>query len=169
MRPLSCRQEYTSKDTCVSVVNKVYKKYPFKSHSLILDYGGGKYDKNAEYMLKKNASKVYVYDKYNRSQDHNDAVLDYMGMNKPDYVVCSNVLNVIKEDSVIDEILRFISTEYREAVVLIVIYERNKTGIPEVTSRGYQRNERKEKYYPLIKKYFTVLNTKDDIIECRSK
>ena len=42
-------QKYSSKDTSINVVNKVYKQYLFNANSKILDYGGGKYDTNKEY------------------------------------------------------------------------------------------------------------------------
>jgi len=162
------KQEYSSKDTSLNVVNKVYTQYNFKPKSIILDYGGGKYDTNVEYMEKLNGSKVYVYDKYNRTEEHNEEVFKYLDKNKPDYVICSNVLNVIKEDSIIEDILKTISEKYPFALVLIKVYEKNKSGVHEVTSKGYQRNEKTEAYIPVISKYFDVKSIKNGILECIS-
>ena len=43
-------QEYTSKDTSINTVNAIYKKGYFKEGDEILDFGGGKYDSNIEYL-----------------------------------------------------------------------------------------------------------------------
>jgi hypothetical protein len=43
-------QEFSSKNTSVNTITKVYKRFKFKANSLILDYGGGKYDTNKAYL-----------------------------------------------------------------------------------------------------------------------
>ena len=114
-------QKYSSKDTSINTVNKVYKSYNFPENSLILDYGGGKYDSNKKYMDDKNNSKVVIYDKYNREIEHNNNVLEYCKQNVPDFIVCSNVLNVIMEDEIIDYICRDISDYCRENTIIIFL------------------------------------------------
>ena len=99
-------QKYTSKDTSINTVNKIYKTYNFPANSLILDYGGGKYDTNQEYMASKGI-KLIVFDPYNRSKTHNAQVLKRAKLGV-DYIVCSNVLNVIAEPEVIRDVLETI-------------------------------------------------------------
>ena len=161
------KQKYSSKDTSINVVNKVYKQYDFQPNSLILDYGGGKYDANIEYMKAKGVT-VLVYDKYNRSETSNNQVLSYVAEHQPNYIVCSNVLNVILEDEIIDEILRTIQ-RYDANKVIFAIYEGNRSGVGQETSKGYQRNQKTKAYVPMIEKYFTVLKTQNGLIECRRK
>jgi hypothetical protein len=160
-------QKYSSKDTSINVVNKVYKKYNFKPNTTILDYGGGKYDTNTEYMKGKNIE-VLVYDKYNRTEEHNREIKEKVKHQNLDYIVCSNVLNVIFEDDIIDSILKEISS-YKKAITLIAIYEGNKSGVGTETTKGYQRNEKVNIYIDKIKKYFNIINIKNGIIECESK
>lgn len=148
-------QKYTSKDTSINVVNKVYKQCTFNDNSLILDYGGGKYDSNAEYMKGKNGSDVLVYDKYNRSDGHNSTVLNRCREDIPDYVVCSNVLNVIMEEDVIESVLAGIQELCgKDTVVYIAIYEGDKSGKGKETSKGWQRNEKACEYEEIISRYF---------------
>lgn len=163
-------QKYSSKDTSINTVNKVYKSYDFPENSLILDYGGGKYDSNKKYMCDKNNSKVVIYDKYNREIEHNNNVLEYCKQNVPDFIVCSNVLNVIMEDEIIDYICRDISDYCRENTIIIFsIYECDKSGIGKVTTKGYQRNQRTCDYLSFIKKYFDVKTVKNCLIICKKK
>lgn len=160
-------QKYSSKDTSINVVNKVYKQYNFPSNSVILDFGGGKYDTNIKYMKERGVT-VLVYDKYNRTEESNNEVLSYVAQNQPDYIVCSNVLNVIFEDEIIDDILRTIQ-EYDAKRVIFVIYEGDRSGVGRETSKGYQRNQKTKEYIPMIEKYFTILSKKNGMVECRRK
>ena len=161
-------QKYSSKDTSVNVVNKVYKKYAFCPNSRILDYGGGKYDSNAEYM-KQFGSEVFVFDKFNRSADHNDSVISSMKKAAPDYVVCSNVLNVILENEIIESIISDIASLCGTGKVVFAIYEGNRSGVGMATTKGYQRNMLTRAYLPYILPYFSVIKVKNGIIECERK
>lgn len=165
-------QKYTSAGTSISVVNKVYKQYNFRPNSVVFDYGGGKYDKNKTYMRETYNSDVLIYDPYNRSVEHNKAVS--LAVNKIahtgglDYIVCSNVLNVIAEDAVLYKILndiRQLACEKTE--VLITIYEGDGTGVGKQTTKGYQRNQKTKNYIQLCKQFFSNVELKKGIIICR--
>lgn len=155
-------QEYTSKDTCINTVNKVYKVMQCQAGSVILDYGGGKYDSNKEFMAAKGVY-LFVYDPYNRSKEHNAQVLSTiqqcMGA---DIVVCSNVLNVIKEENIIQDIVKNLFKYVKPGgKIYIQVYEGNGSGIGKVTNKGYQRNEKMAnylKYLPANCKYVKKSN-----------
>ena len=163
-------QKYSSKDTSINTVNKVYKLFEFESSSIILDYGGGKFDSNINYMKNKNSSKVIVYDKYNRNKEYNEKTLLYCKENTPNYIVCSNVLNVIMEDEIIDyickDILKYCNDE---TIVIFAIYECDKSGIGKKTTKGYQRNQKTKEYLDFIKKYFDVSCVKNCMIVCKRR
>ena len=159
------KQKYKSDKTSINTVNRVYKKYDFKPNSLILDYGGGAYDSNIKYMKEKNCN-VLVYDPYNRSEQHNKQVFDYITKHNVDYVVCSNVLNVIEEDFILIEIFRNILITCPYAKVLFTVYEGDKSGVGKVTKKGYQRNLPYKAYIPIISKYFNIKEVKNGIIAC---
>lgn len=163
-RDTMMEQEYSSKDTSINVVNKVYKAYKFRENSRVLDYGGGKYNTNVDYMKKKNVD-ITIYDKYNRDKVNNSKALRN---NYYDYIVCSNVLNVIKEDEIIEEIIvHMIQLGKRDTIYLYAIYEGNKSGVGKVTSKGYQRNQKTSYYMNLLMNYFSSVEKKNDIIICR--
>lgn len=148
------KQEYTSKDTCINTVSAIYK-YIYAPNAKILDYGGGKYDTNAEYMKKKCNADVLVYDPFNRSVEHNNRVRGFFFNCKAKIVVCSNVLCVIKEDEIIKSVLINIKQLMAlDGVLYIKVYERNRSGIGCVTKKGWQRNQRTDEYIPLIREVF---------------
>lgn len=73
----------------------------------------------------------------------------------PDYIICANVLNVIKEDAIVEDVVRKIrKLAKKETTVIFVIYERNKDGIGTATVKGWQRNQSMDDYLPLLRAYF---------------
>lgn len=152
---LDLRQEYTSADTSINTISAVYKILGSLCGEVILDYGGGKYDSNKNYMEQMYNTLVLVYDPYNRTLEHNHKVLSYFTKKPARHVVCSNVLNVIKEDEVILEILRHIySLMDKNGWLYIKIYERDKSGIGCKTTKGWQRNQKLSEYIPFVEKAF---------------
>ena len=151
-------QEYTSAKTSLHQIAGVYKKYQakigFPKGSLILDYGGGAYDDAMEYMEKR-GSTVLVYDPYNRAPVHNSTVMAYVKTNRPDFIICANVLNVIK-GGYMEKAVREISTiATRRTTCLFTVYEGDKSGRGKRTGADqWQRNQRTDTYIPTISKYF---------------
>lgn len=161
------RQKYDSKNTSINKVNKVYTNYKFKPNSFILDFGGGKYNTNLDYM-KQFGSALVVYDPYNRSVEENERVFKLCKKYSLDYVVCSNVLNVIEENECIYEVLENINRISNEStIILFTVYEGNKSGIGQITTKGYQRNQRYKDYLDIIKLYFKIIDITKGIIVCR--
>lgn len=149
-------QKYSSKNTSINTINKIYKQYNFKKDSIILDYGCGKYDTAIEFMKNKNCI-ILPYDKYNRDKNVNQISLEVAKKENLDYIVCANVLNVIQEDFIIEEIIKHIfDLSKKNTIILFSIYEGNKSGIGQVTSKGYQRNEKFISYLTILEKYFIV-------------
>ena len=147
-------QKYTSANTSINTVSAVYKLID-TPNTVILDYGGGKYDTNAEYMFQKCNSRVLVFDPYNITPEHNSKVIQYFKLNPAKIVVCSNVLCVIKEDEIILDILgniRDLMDYY--GILYIRVYERDKTGVGCRTTKGWQRNQCIESYIPFIQQVF---------------
>lgn len=163
-------QLYSSADTSINTVSAVYK-YIDAPNTVILDYGGGKYDTNAKYMLDKCNASVLVYDPYNRTSEHNSKVIQFFKLNPAKIVVCSNVLNVIKEDEIILDILGNIkSLMAKDGVVYIKVYERDKSGVGCKTTKGWQRNMKLISYTPYFETVFGdeyVYERKGDLLIVR--
>ena len=113
--------------------------------------------------MKQYLVKVSVYDKYNRSEEENRLALSVAHY---DYLVCSNVLNVIKEDEVIDEILKHMLSINAD-LYLFTVYEGDKSGKGKVTKKGYQRNQKLNFYYSLLEHYFSTVSNQKGILVCK--
>ena len=137
-------QKYTSRNTSINK-NKIPKIYAYQipKGKSVLDYGCGKYTEHIEEYANRNEIKWKGYDKYNREEEDNQK-------EKSDYVFCSNVLNVIAEDEIVDEIINeCISLATKEAV--FTVYEGDRTGKGRQTGKDqYQRNEKKAEYVKRI-------------------
>lgn len=149
------KQEFTSASTSINTVNKVYTKCEFKRGSKVLDWGGGEYDTNKQYMAKKGVD-VGVFDPFNRSNEHNMKILErYM---LPNYIVCSNVLNVIKEESIVIDVLKKLRLYSRPGTTIyIAIYEGDRSGVGRQSKKdSWQRNEKAGAYKGIIETVFGV-------------
>ena len=146
-------QKYSSKLTSINTVPSVFKNKIIEEFDVILDYGGGKYDTTTEFLRTKGIENL-VYDPFNRSTIHNSDVLNrVLELNGVSCSVCANVLCVIYEDEVVLNILKdLVSYTKSGGLILIQIYEGNKTGVGKVTTKGYQRNKKTADYLPLIYK-----------------
>ena len=161
-------QKYTSQNTSINTISKIYKNAPFQMHSTILDYGCGKYETAKTYMEEQGHT-VYLYDKYNRTTEENEKNLQNCKQQKLNYIVCSNVLNVIMEDDILCEILEDLTTYMdNETILYLSVYEGDKTGIGKPTSKGYQRNQPYKSYLPLLSNYFDI-SVKKQIFVCTKK
>lgn len=161
-------QEFTSADTSLNQVSRPFTTYQskigFRPRSYILDYGGGKYDAAIHFMRQFGCT-VKVYDPFNRSESHNKAVMSYSVKHSPDYIVCANVLNVIKEPDVVDSVIRNIKRISGKATLCIFsVYEGNGTGRGARSTKGWQRNQKTDSYIPYIRKYFAHVEKKYNLI-----
>lgn len=120
----------------------------------VLDYGGGKYDlltdKLAELRVRN-----WVYDPFNRSEDHNNLVRRMLTIKPADHAFCSNVLNVIKEPAVRMEVLRDIaSLTGPDGYVFITVYEGDRSSRGRKTTKGWQSNRPLKSYVREVRKVF---------------
>ena len=165
-------QEYDSAQTSINQIPALFKKLltDGKFCGNNFDNGGGKFDTASEW-LQQNGFSNFVYDKYNRDEEHNKQVVD-----KNDYETSTiaNVLNVIKEDDVILDGLR--KSKEKAPVTYISVYEGDRSGVGRMTKdnngqKCWQRNEKLKDYVPLIEQvfdnvkvwhgYITAWDTKD--------
>jgi hypothetical protein len=163
-------QKISSAGTSISSINKIYKLLPqlgYEKETIILDYGCGKYNKNKE-EAEKHGYRWFGYDPYNRSEEENNLTSKLMKLVKPHVIVCSNVCNVIQEDSALMNVLNQIYNYASEDTdIYITIYEGDKSGVGKVTTKGYQRNEKVSSYKDYICEFFDILEVKGNIIKCR--
>ena len=144
-------QIFTSAATSINSAKlpAVFKKLPEKPLAL-LDYGCGKYTDHIRAAL---PGVAYIpYDKYNQSPTVNRRARTYVrsfqAAGVAVDVVCSNVLNVIAEDAVIESI----AADIRRIIAgggsaYITVYEGNRSGAGRQTGPDqWQRNEKLSAY-----------------------
>jgi hypothetical protein len=95
------KQLIDSARTARNQVPALHKRVIKKLYGNVLDYGGGQWDKATQWVKDHSEATLFVYDPFNRTKEHNEEVLK----NKFDFVLCSNVLNVIREKSVRNDII----------------------------------------------------------------
>lgn len=153
----------TSKNTSINknklpAISKLMD-WDFHKGKTVLDYGGGKYD-NLQEHLKQYSIDLKIYDKYNRSTQENEETLS----SKFDFIICSNVLNVLEND-ILEEVIKHLSSFARP--VYITIYEGDGSGVGKVTKKDcYQRNEKLNNYVDHLKKHFKCVSINRGKIIC---
>ena len=146
------KQEFTSANTSINAVKlpaiyKVLAKRNQIAGKSVLDYGCGKYiDHIRTFALVNHACTWSGADKYNQASGHNKRVMSRLY----DISILSNVLNVIKEEDIIKEVLD--DCLNHSHICFVFIYEGDKTGKGCSTQNGqsWQRNERKANYITLL-------------------
>lgn len=169
--PEETDQQYSSAATSInsSKLPALFSMVDFKEGSINLDYGGGRFDNVAEYLEDNYGATNLVYDKYNRSAEHNREVLNQVRQNGgADTVTCSNVLNVIAEESERLAVLRNCKRYLKPGgTCYITVYEGSGSGEGAPTKSGYQLNRKTKDYEDEIKKVFSSVTRKGKLFVCR--
>ena len=153
-------QLYDSADTSINVskkpagYNELKKRGEIKDGDVIVDIGGGRFDNLVEDAAEEGAT-VKVYDPFNRTPEHNAAVVDSVKDGQADMAMSHNVLNVIQEDkNIIDIAVQAENAIKPNGKAHFSVYEGTGKGEGKVTTKGYQRNEKTQAYVPLIEQVF---------------
>ena len=163
----SVPQEYTSENTSINKAKlpAVYNLIKLKPGSLVVDFGGGKWDTAVEHFAKEDIT-ILVYDPYNRSAEHNKEVLRILRENGgADAAVNSNVLNVIKEPEARKNVLENIARITKPgAPIYITVYEGKGNGQEGPTKSGYQLNRKTADYLEEVQEVFPDATRKGKLI-----
>lgn len=167
--PETTDQKYTSANTSInsSKLPAIYKMISdrIKSGMVGLDIGGGKFD-NAIEALADQDIELHVYDPYNRSDKYNkESIAAIRSNGGADFVVNSNVLNVIAEEdarlAVIRNCYRFLKSG---CYAYFTVYEGSGTGEGGETKAGYQLNRKTADYVDEIESVFDNVSRKGKLI-----
>lgn len=138
-------QQYTSKNTSINhstipyLINHINWN-EFKG-GRCLDYGSGKINPNVETIFKKNKIQYLPYDPFWLDEITNNRAMNLY----PTVVICSNLLNVIKENEVMHGIHNYIRG--LKVPFFIKVYEGDKSYISRETKKDcYQRNLPTDEY-----------------------
>jgi len=162
----------TSKNTSINknkvpiLFSKVDKYFGWKPGSMNLDIGGGAYDSATKFLKKKKVTN-FIYDPFNRSDEHNLAVRQFIGHAKAESVTLSNVLNVIESTTVMKNLLKFAKKNMeKEGVCYITCYNSKKKGISKKDC--YQQGEPLSWYLPLVQEVFPAAEIRRGVIVAKN-
>ena len=155
---VSSNQEFSSANTSInsSKLPAVFNKVKFKPGTINLDYGGGKFDNATEFLAQQDVTNL-IFDKFNRSEDHNRDVIKKVRQNGgADTATCSNVLNVIKERDIrVNEVIKNIRSMLKlGGTAYFTVYEGTGAGDSRETKAGYQLNKKTADYVEEIAEIF---------------
>lgn len=112
-----------------------------EKNDINLDYGGGRYDDGTEYLAQYEITNL-VYDPFNRSESHNQNILNILNNKKADTATCLNVLNVIQDKeeriNVVKDVIRYVKPG---GVALFQCYKGDGSREVKRTSKGWQLNQ----------------------------
>ncbi len=154
-------QKYTSENTSINNIqypSTVKRVLPLlKAGSKWADIGGGKFD-NVKNLFSEHGSTLWIYDPYNRSEEHNQRVIHNIENGQCDGVMVNNVLNVVLEKDVRMMIIhQAFDVLKKGGHAFFKIYEGNGTGIEvrgSKDSSSYQSNQKASFYIPEIEAVF---------------
>ena len=150
-------QEFSSAATSIngSKLPAIFKLADFHTNTLNLDYGGGKFDNATEYLKTLGVTNL-IYDKFNRTPQHNQEVIRAVRENGgADTCTLSNVLNVIKEESIRHEILVNIHKLLKsDGILYITVFEGQPGQKEGPTKSGYQLARKTSEYIDEVANVF---------------
>jgi hypothetical protein len=161
-------QSISSADTSIRQVAAALRKITWKSGTVNLDIGGGRFDEGTDYLSERNVENL-VFDPFNRDEAHNRVVFERLRKGDIDSVTATNVLNVIREDAIRAEVIHQAARAVKsDGVAYFQVYEGDGTDIGKQTSKGWQNNAKANSYMKEVQEYFGDVSKTGNIIEARS-
>jgi hypothetical protein len=169
------KQMYDSAATSINAsknakgYNTLKERGDIKDKDLIVDIGGGRFNNLVEDAAEQGAT-VKVYDPFNRTPEHNAKVVDTISNGKSDMAMSHNVLNVIKEDTNISDVIKQAENSVKPGgKAHFSVYEgdsKDRLKGARQTSKGWQRFQTTDEYVPFVENVFGPENVvlKDKII-----
>jgi hypothetical protein len=152
-------QRISSKATSVKQISAIFKSpkiFDLKEGSVNLDIGGGRFDLGTDYLRNERGVENLVFDRFNRSSEHNKEVLSRVQeIGGADSATVANTLNVIEEPEARRHLIQqSYGFTKKGGKVFFQIYEGDRTGAGGETTKGWQNNKKTLEYIPEIEKVF---------------
>lgn len=107
---------------------------PFEPNTRNFDIGGGQFDSTSQHVHYFYKVKNYVYDPFNRSQKHNNAVLAEISSNPVDTVTSISVLNVILDEEQRKQHIKLAYQSLREGgMAFFKVYRGTGSNVPDAS------------------------------------
>jgi len=164
-------QAFSSADTSINAsklptgFTKVEQAGGWKPGTVNVDIGGGRFD-NAVEKLSTLGVDSKVFDPFNRSAEHNNAVSAAVAGGKADTATIFNVLNVIKEPENRLRVLQQAEDALKPGGKLYIqVYEGDASGVARATGGNkFQLNQKLKDYLPEVQKVFPEARVEKGLI-----
>jgi len=147
-------QRYTSERTCrkqvSALIRALLRAGRWQRGDVNADIGGGKWDLATNELARHGVENV-VYDRFNRSEQHNERALDriFQGV---ETATLANTLNVIAEP---ERRALLLQLAVQAKVVYVQIHEGDSSGVGRQTRDGWQENRKLPSYVPEVSAVFS--------------
>jgi len=164
-----------SENTSRKQIPRIFHQITPKDNDLVLDYGGGKFDKGLDHLKNKFPKTNFVlYDPFNRPDFYNQNTLEIVKENHGVNIgILSNVLNVIPQKKVRKKILYDLYSLLKpNGEIFISVYNANRTEkyketeniVGQPTIFGWQNCQEIEFFEGEILEFFKIKNKKRNLI-----
>ena len=150
----------TSRKQIPSVFRWLVDNAALPKGSVNADLGGGKYDDGTEYFGAYGVNNL-VWDPFNRSEAHNQGVLERLAKKPAESATIANVLNVIKEPEERDKVIALAArTIVPDGTAYFQVWEKNRDGVGRATRDGWQNSRKAEAYADEVRAHFGSVEVK---------
>ncbi len=158
-------QAISSANTSLRQVAATFKNKYFTPGDRNLDIGGGRFDYGTRFLGEKGVENL-VFDPYNRSPEHNRAIIERLrGGERFPTVTVNNVLNVIAEQDVRENVVLQAAKSLEDGgTAYFLIHEGDGGGQGRKTSKGWQNNRKADLYTEEVGKHFSAVERKGNLI-----
>ncbi|HOD76417.1 MAG TPA: hypothetical protein PKJ17_10335, partial [Syntrophorhabdaceae bacterium] len=155
----------SSANTSLRQVAATFKNKYFTPGDRNLDIGGGRFDYGTRFLGEKGVENL-VFDPYNRSPEHNRAIIERLrGGERFPTVTVNNVLNVIAEQDVRENVVLQAAKSLEDGgTAYFLIHEGDGGGQGRKTSKGWQNNRKAEQYMAEVETHFSAVERKGNLI-----
>lgn len=156
-----------SAKTSLNQIPRLHKHFVkmYGKQKSVLDFGAGKIGKVDEFM--KSNTKIYLpYDPFNRDGISNQLSLDDVG--SVDFILCSNVLNVV-EDKILSNVIKVLAdltAKSQAGLCYVTVYHKSSLPKNRTVGNHFQRNEPAKWYLPHLKMHFTTVYLSKNVLSC---
>jgi hypothetical protein len=163
------RQQFSSAATSLNQVPRALpqlaKEGLWRGVKSALDLGAGKYDMAKNYLAQHGVT-CHNYDPYNRPEAENKVALN---SGKHDVVMLNNVLNVVKEQSEREDLIKLAKRHLSPNGQLIVqVYVGSNDGQAKQTGDDqFQLNQPLSFYEPVLKKHFSQVTSSNGLLRAK--
>lgn len=156
-------QAVTSAATSVRIIPRALRLVAFAPGTVNADIGGGRFDDVTALLADKGVENL-VFDPFNRSARHNEAVAARLRGGGADTATVLNVLNVIACPLARDRVVALAADALRPGgVAYFQVYEGDRSGTPGPSPRGWQENRPLASYLPEIRAHFAEVEVRRGI------